>query len=37
MEIFGVAAVFFKIFSEIKNEIINGSCGGINIITPDRL
>jgi len=37
MEIFGVAAVLFKIFSEIKNEIVNGSCGRINIITPYRL
>ena len=34
MKIFGIAAVLFKIFSEIENEIIDRSGSWINIITP---
>ena len=37
MEIAGIAAVFFEVFTEIKDEIINGACGGINVISPNRL
>ena len=35
MEIAGIAAVFFEVFTEIKDEIINGACGGINVISPN--
>jgi hypothetical protein len=31
---FGVAAVFFKIFPETENEIINGPGIGIHFVTP---
>lgn len=37
MKIFGVAAVLFKVFAEVENKIINGSCCRIYIITPDSL
>lgn len=37
MEVSWVSAVFFKIFSEAENKIVNGAGGGVNIITPNRL
>jgi len=33
----GIATVIFKIFAEIKNEIVNGTGGRIYIITPNGL
>ena len=32
-----LATVLFKILSKIQNEIVNGACGGIYIIAPNRL
>jgi hypothetical protein len=37
MKVFRIAAVCFKIFSEVQNEIINGSGSRKHIITPYRL
>src|SRR6516162_9980758 len=37
MKMPGAAAVFFKILPEIENKVVDGSCGGINIITPNGL
>src|SRR6266513_16013 len=37
MKIFWILAILFKIFSKIQNEIINRSCSGIHIITPNYL
>ena len=33
----GIAAVFFKVFAEVEDKVINGSCGGIYIIAPNSL
>ncbi len=37
MKINRVFAVFFKVFSETQDKIINGSGGGEDIVTPNRL
>jgi hypothetical protein len=37
MKVLWVPAVFLKIFAKAEDEIIDGSCGRINIITPYRL
>ena len=37
MKMSGIAAVVFKIFSEIQDQIINGTCIRINMIIPNGL
>jgi hypothetical protein len=37
MKMFWVAAVFFKILAEAEDKVIDGSCSGVNIITPYSL
>src|SRR4030095_3979239 len=37
MEVTGITTIFFEVFSEIKNEIVNGAGSGINIIAPNGL
>ncbi len=37
MEVFGIAAILFKIFTKVQDEVINGTGGRVNIIAPNHL